>query len=197
MDILLRILLSVDHISYKQEAAMNNRAHIFSVNNIYLILWCSRYWPIDFKSPLHRTYLMDVSHQQQTTMLRVLLVLSRCIHLSWHSSSSIAWRNGYQNWSLCRHLYSKEMCSDYWVASNIVDSHMTLAKYCYHYLKDKLVICSFIGPSFHQAIISHALWCHQSLSLQLSMANPIELEDEDQHLNLGGCLRSKQAISIL
>ncbi|KAJ8651387.1 hypothetical protein O0I10_013081 [Lichtheimia ornata] len=69
---------------------------------------------------------MDVSHQQQTTMLRVLLVLSRCIHLSWHSSSSIAWRNGYQNWSLCRHLYSKEMCSDYWVASNIVDSHMTL-----------------------------------------------------------------------
>ncbi|KAJ8660556.1 hypothetical protein O0I10_003603 [Lichtheimia ornata] len=74
---------------------------------------------------------------------------------------------------------------------------MTLAKYCYHYLKDKLVICSFIGPSFHQAIISHALWCHQSLSLLLSMANPIELEDEDQHLNLGGCLRSKQAISIL
>ncbi|KAJ8651232.1 hypothetical protein O0I10_013301 [Lichtheimia ornata] len=71
---------------------------------------------------------MDVSHQQQTTMLRVLLVLSRCIHLSWHSSSSIAWRTGYQNWSLCRHLYSKEMCYDYWVASNIVDSHMTLAK---------------------------------------------------------------------
>ncbi|KAJ8657769.1 hypothetical protein O0I10_006584 [Lichtheimia ornata] len=75
---------------------------------------------------------------------------------------------------------------------------MTLAKYCYHYLKDKVVICSFIGPSFHQAIISHALRCHQSLFLQLSMANPIEeLEDEDQHLNLGGCLRSKQAISIL
>ncbi|KAJ8655272.1 hypothetical protein O0I10_008960 [Lichtheimia ornata] len=72
---------------------MSHRADIFSVNNIYLILWCSRYWPIDFKSPLHRTYLMDVSHQQQTTMLRVLLVLSRCIHLSWHSSSSIAWRN--------------------------------------------------------------------------------------------------------
>ncbi|KAJ8652961.1 hypothetical protein O0I10_011424 [Lichtheimia ornata] len=92
-----------------------------------MILWCSRYWPIDFKSPLHRTYLMDVSHQQQTTMLRVLLVLSRCIHLSWHSSSSIAWRNGYQDWSLCRHLHSKEMCSHYWVASNIVDSHMTLA----------------------------------------------------------------------
>ncbi|KAJ8663568.1 hypothetical protein O0I10_000811 [Lichtheimia ornata] len=29
------------------------------------------------------------------------------------------------------------------------------------------------------------------------MANPMELEDEDQHLNLGGCFRSKQAISIL
>ncbi|KAJ8656349.1 hypothetical protein O0I10_007914 [Lichtheimia ornata] len=50
----------------------------------------------------------------------------------------------------------------------------------------KLYFCMLFG-----AIRIHLV------SLQLSVADPIALKVEDQHLNLGGFLRSKQAISIL
>lgn len=84
------------------------------------------------------------------------------------------------------------------VASSIIYFHMALAKYCYHNLKDKLVICASIGLSFHKPFfhILFGVMKDHLVSLEVSVPSPIDFNDEDQHLALGGCLRGKQAISM-
>ncbi|CDH59797.1 predicted protein [Lichtheimia corymbifera JMRC:FSU:9682] len=75
---------------------------------------------------------------------------------------------------------------------------MALAKYWYHYLKDKLVICPFIGRSFHQGIFLHTLWCREGLFVLPGVvsAKPYCFERRRSTLGFGGFLRSKQAVSI-
>ncbi|CDH58425.1 predicted protein [Lichtheimia corymbifera JMRC:FSU:9682] len=184
-------VISGSYQQLAQEAAtMCNRIHTFSVNNIYSIV-CGFSSLANYFHQEHPAAYISYGCVTSATSYNVcvsfgVINVYRARKASVIKQHSFLWNNGSQEsfiaWPSLQQGNWLWVC----VASSILYYHMALAKYCYNYVKDKLVICAFIGRSFHQGIFSILFGAMKVylFSLELSVPSPIAWRDEDQHLAL-------------
>ena len=198
MDIQLRMCVIGGSYQHNHEAAISTRAHIFSANSIYSILW----WFSLLANCFQEHPAAHISYGRVTSATSYDVCVFWCYqdisiaNAAVNKQHYFLWKMAISNRVLYgMYLCSMETCFGCWVSSSIIYVHMAFSRYCSHYLNDKLVICAFIGLSFHQAIFLHTLWYAimkvYLVSLELSVPSPIALKGEDQQLPLGGFLRGK------